>query len=72
MVLSNPQTPYLSTFCLISGPSGPQLYGPPYLFSCNSTTAEMASSAIIGLMLLMLYGCNATGESEASPPFGGA
>ena len=42
MVLSNPQTPPLGTLSLVSGPSGPQLYGPPYLFSCNSTTAHSA------------------------------
>src|SRR6218665_1468487 len=33
-----PQTPPLDKFCLVSGPSGPQLYGPPYLFFGNSTT----------------------------------
>ena len=38
MVLSNPQTPPLDTLCLVSGPSGPQLYEPPYLFLGNSTT----------------------------------
>src|SRR6218665_362744 len=27
-----PQTPPLDTLCLVSGHSGPQLYGPPYLF----------------------------------------
>ena len=48
---SNPQTPLereqapspdptpLGTSYLVSGPSVPQLYGPPYLFSCNSATA---------------------------------
>src|SRR6218665_1922758 len=34
-----PQTPPLDTLCLVSVPSGPQLYGPPYLFFGNSTTA---------------------------------
>jgi len=28
MVLSNPRPHPFSTFCLVSGPSGPQLYGP--------------------------------------------
>lgn len=32
---------------------------------------EMASFVIIGFMLLMLYSCNAAGESEAIPPYGG-
>src|SRR6218665_1528550 len=38
MVLSNPPSHFLDTLCLVSGPSGPQLYGPPYLFFGNSTT----------------------------------
>src|SRR6218665_1731290 len=38
MVLSNPRPHPLDTVCLVSGPSGPQLYGPPYLFFGNSTT----------------------------------
>src|SRR6218665_2578101 len=40
MVFSNALTPPHDTLCLVSGPSGPQLYGPPYLFLGNSTTAS--------------------------------
>src|SRR6218665_930099 len=40
MVLSNALTPPPRHFVPRSGPSGPQLYGPPYLFLGNSNTGQ--------------------------------
>src|SRR6218665_3206826 len=45
MVQRNPCRPHpLGTLSLVSRPSGSQLYGTPYLFTCNSTTAFMTST----------------------------
>src|SRR6218665_445175 len=45
MVQRNPCRPHpLGTLSLVSRPSGSQLYGTPYLCTCNSTTAFMTST----------------------------